>query len=231
MKRLKFKKPFNGFGNALNLIPESYREEGKIFEMTDGVETFRVKWEDGKANIINEELDRLKLLMEYNSSSTLGLVQGEDRIEEESVFNKSLITEGDFAGMPIHTADSAWAQYKADLAKDNEKLKKKVKPTDDYGDEDWEKESRAQQYGIQGENEEVEEGCKKTNEEEVSEEKPSAGMTKKEKSSVVKKAKKGEDIGKPGKGFEKVEKAAKKSGAKDPEAVAAAAMWKQQAKK
>ena len=60
--------------------------------------------------------------------------------------------------------------------------------------------------------------------------KPSAGMTKKEKSAVVKKAKAGGDIGKKGKGFEKVEKAAKKGGAKDPKAVAAAAMWKQQAK-
>ena len=61
--------------------------------------------------------------------------------------------------------------------------------------------------------------------------KPSAGMTKKEKSAVVKKAKAGEDIGKKGKGFEKVEKAAKKGGAKDPKAVAAAAMWKGEAKK
>ena len=56
--------------------------------------------------------------------------------------------------------------------------------------------------------------------------KPSAGLSKKEKSAVVKKAKAGKDIGKPGKGFAKVEKAAKKSGAKDPKAVAAAAMWK-----
>ena len=55
---------------------------------------------------------------------------------------------------------------------------------------------------------------------------PSADLTKKEKSAVVKKAKKGGDIGKPGKGFAKVEKAAKKGGAKDPKAVAAAAMWK-----
>ena len=61
--------------------------------------------------------------------------------------------------------------------------------------------------------------------------KPSAGMTKKEKSAVVKKAKAGGDIGKPGKGFAKVEKAAKAGGAKNPKAVAAAAMWKSQAKK
>lgn len=58
--------------------------------------------------------------------------------------------------------------------------------------------------------------------------KPSAGMTKKEKSSVVKKAKKGEDIGKKGKGFEKVAKAA--GGGEKGKKIAAAAMWKQQAK-
>ena len=56
--------------------------------------------------------------------------------------------------------------------------------------------------------------------------KPSAGLTKKEKSATVKKVKAGKDIGKAGKGFAKVEKAAKKGGAKDPKAVAAAAMWK-----
>lgn len=61
--------------------------------------------------------------------------------------------------------------------------------------------------------------------------KPSAGMTKKQKSAVVSKAKKGEDIGKPGKGFKEVEKSAKKSGASNPAAVAASVMWKQQAKK
>ena len=60
---------------------------------------------------------------------------------------------------------------------------------------------------------------------------PSAGMTKAQKSAVVKKARAGEDIGKPGKGFAKVEKAAEKSGAKDPKAVAAAAMWKTAKKK
>ena len=56
--------------------------------------------------------------------------------------------------------------------------------------------------------------------------KPSEGLTKKQKSGIVKKAKKGEDVGKKGKGFEKVVKSAKKSGAKNSKAVAAAAMWK-----
>lgn len=65
----------------------------------------------------------------------------------------------------------------------------------------------------------------------VAEAKPSAGMTKGEKSALVKKAKAGGDIGKPGPGFAKVEKQAAKYGARDPKAVAAAAMWKQAAKK
>lgn len=56
--------------------------------------------------------------------------------------------------------------------------------------------------------------------------KPSAGLTKKQKSSVVKKAKKGEDIGKKGKGFKDIEAKAREAGARDPKAVAAAAMWK-----
>ena len=58
------------------------------------------------------------------------------------------------------------------------------------------------------------------------EEKPSAGLSKEKKSEVVKKAKKGEDIGKKGKSFKDVEKKSKESGADDPKAVAAAAMWK-----
>lgn len=61
-----------------------------------------------------------------------------------------------------------------------------------------------------------------------SEDKPSSGLSKKQKSDVAKKAKAGKDIGKKGKGFEKVAaKAAKQYGSKEAgERVAAAAMWK-----
>lgn len=57
---------------------------------------------------------------------------------------------------------------------------------------------------------------------------PSAGLSKAKKSAVVKKAKAGGDIGKAGKGFEKVaSKASQKYGSKEKgEKVAAAAMWK-----
>lgn len=61
--------------------------------------------------------------------------------------------------------------------------------------------------------------------------KPSAGLTKTQKSAIAKKASAGKDIGKKGKGFAAVEKKAKESGATNPKAVAAAAMWKGAAKR
>jgi len=57
---------------------------------------------------------------------------------------------------------------------------------------------------------------------------PSAGMSKNAKSSLVKKAKAGGDIGKPGKSFDKVAKAA--GGGEKGKKIAAAAMWKNAAK-
>jgi hypothetical protein len=58
----------------------------------------------------------------------------------------------------------------------------------------------------------------------VYEAKPSAGLSKAKKSAVVKDAKAGKDIGKPGKSFDKVAKAA--GGGEKGEKIAAAAMWK-----
>jgi hypothetical protein len=54
--------------------------------------------------------------------------------------------------------------------------------------------------------------------------KPSAGLSKKEKSSVAKKAHAGKDIGKKGKGFEKIAQAA--GGGEKGQKIEAAAMWK-----
>jgi len=62
----------------------------------------------------------------------------------------------------------------------------------------------------------------------MAESKPSAGMSKGEKSAVAKKAQAGKDIGKPGKSFDKVAKAA--GGGEKGKKIAAAAMWKNQAK-
>ena len=54
--------------------------------------------------------------------------------------------------------------------------------------------------------------------------KPSAGLTKKQKSATVKKARAGGDIGKKGKKFKEV--ARKAGGGEKGKRIAAAAMWK-----
>ena len=57
---------------------------------------------------------------------------------------------------------------------------------------------------------------------------PSAGLTKKERSRLVKRARRGEDLGKRGKTFKKIErKAARRYGSKEAgRKVASAAMWR-----
>jgi hypothetical protein len=121
MKRLKFKKEFNGVGNALKLIPESYKVDAKEFEMTDGNETYRIRWEgtlsEGAAVIItandkkmvNEDIQRMKALFGYKSQDTLGLVKGNARIDENKVFgdiwNKSKRLLGESEEIEGQTAD------------------------------------------------------------------------------------------------------------------------------
>ena len=111
MKRLVFKKEFKGVGNALNVIPESYKVDGKEFHMTDGNEKYEIRWEgsltEGKAivlkasdkNLMNEDMENMKRLMGYKSQDTLGTVKGADRLDENKKFNdiwgktKNLMTE------------------------------------------------------------------------------------------------------------------------------------------
>jgi len=93
-KRLKFKKAFDGLGNALQLIPETYRVDNKEFEMTDGNETYDIRWEgsltEGRAvvlkaedsNMVNEDIQKMKHLMGYKSQDTLGTLKGQDRLTE-----------------------------------------------------------------------------------------------------------------------------------------------------
>ena len=99
MKRLNFKKEFKGVGNALKMIPESYKVDNKVFEMTDGNESYKIRWEgtltEGKAvvlvasdkTMVNEDMQKMKHLMGYKSQDTLGLVRGKSRINENAVFS------------------------------------------------------------------------------------------------------------------------------------------------
>jgi hypothetical protein len=97
MKRLNFKTPFNGVGNALRLIPEGFRVNNKKFEMTDGQESYKIKWvgslSEGRAVIIEadstelvkEDYNKIKHLMGYKSETTLGSLDGNARISENEV--------------------------------------------------------------------------------------------------------------------------------------------------
>lgn len=109
MKRLKFKNPFNGMVNAKRLIPESYKIDGNEFEITDGIETYRIKWStslnegtiliSSNKKLINEDMQKMKHLMGFKSQETIGTLKGKERIQENAkfgdIFNKSkkLISE------------------------------------------------------------------------------------------------------------------------------------------
>jgi hypothetical protein len=45
MKRLNFKQSFKGEKHMMSLIKEDYKVDGNIFLMTDGNETYKVRWE------------------------------------------------------------------------------------------------------------------------------------------------------------------------------------------
>jgi len=102
MKRATFNKPFNGKENALKLIPESYKIDGNKFEVTDGNETYVIKWEgsitegmgsillEADKSLISEDMQRIKHLMGYSSKETLGNLKGSERLDENKSFTKNL---------------------------------------------------------------------------------------------------------------------------------------------
>lgn len=111
MKKITFKKPFNGVNNALSLIPEAYKVNDKTFFITDGNESYKVRWEgslnEGKAivlmasdsTLVNEDVQKMKHLMGYKSEESLGTLKGSERLSEDKKFNdiwnktKTMLTE------------------------------------------------------------------------------------------------------------------------------------------
>jgi len=116
MKRLKFKKAFNGIETALNVIPESYKVDNKVFELTDGNEHYKIRWEgslnEGTAivlnayddNLVKEDFDKIKHLMNFKSQDTLGNLKGSQRLDENQAFAdmikkaRTIMTEGEKSG-------------------------------------------------------------------------------------------------------------------------------------
>lgn len=100
IKRLKFKKTIGGLENALAIIPESYKVDNKVFEMTDGNENYRFRWEgelnEGRAvtlkaydkTLVESDKARMETLMGFKSD--LGRPTPTQRLNENDVFTKML---------------------------------------------------------------------------------------------------------------------------------------------
>jgi hypothetical protein len=98
VKRLRFKKPFNGVDKALKLIPEHVMKDDYVFEMTDGNERYKIRWEGNvnegqavvleseNAQVIKESTDKVMKLMNYDSKKSLGNLKAKDRLNEDKIF-------------------------------------------------------------------------------------------------------------------------------------------------
>lgn len=128
MKRLKFKHPFNGIGKALTLIPEGYKVDNKVFEMTDGNENYTIRWEgtlsEGQAivlrasdkQIMNEDIQHMKHLMGFKAESTLGTPTAKERLSENTTFREIMnltntILEGKEVGDKKPLRETAFAGH------------------------------------------------------------------------------------------------------------------------
>jgi hypothetical protein len=100
IKRLKFKNAIGGLENALAIIPEGYKVDNKVFEMTDGNENYRFKWEgnlnEGRAitlkafdkTLVESDKARMETLMGFKSD--LGRPTPTQRLNENDMFTKML---------------------------------------------------------------------------------------------------------------------------------------------
>lgn len=100
MKQLNFKKPFLTQERVMKLIPESFKVNGNKFKMSDGVETYTIKWEGNtktgtptplqykNGTLIKEDVSKMKHLYDYNSQDTL--MKTNDALTENQIFSEML---------------------------------------------------------------------------------------------------------------------------------------------
>ena len=96
MKRLNFKNEFKTENEMLDLIPEHYKNDGHVFLMTDGNQTYKVRWDDSlnegtvlsykNKSMINEDTDKMKKLFNYKYSDSMGKTNNYG--EETNTFTK-----------------------------------------------------------------------------------------------------------------------------------------------
>ncbi len=82
MKRLNFKNEFTSEEQMKELIPENYKQDNHVFLMSDGNQTFKVRWDKSlnegtilnykNQNFINENVEKMKKLFNYKYSDSMG---------------------------------------------------------------------------------------------------------------------------------------------------------------
>ena len=82
MKRLNFKNEFENEFEMKKLIPEHYKNDGQVFLMDDGVQTFKVRWDEElnegtvlsykNKTMITEDTKKMKKLFNYKYSDSMG---------------------------------------------------------------------------------------------------------------------------------------------------------------
>jgi len=80
MKRLNFKNEFTTEYEMKELIPENYKTDGHTFLMTDGNQTYKVRWDESlkegtilgykNKTQINEDMEKMKKLYNYKYSDS-----------------------------------------------------------------------------------------------------------------------------------------------------------------
>ena len=82
MKRLNFKNEFENEFEMKKLIPEHYKNDGQVFLMDDGIQTFKVRWDEElnegtvlsykNKTMITEDTKKMKKLFNYKYSDSMG---------------------------------------------------------------------------------------------------------------------------------------------------------------
>jgi len=97
IKKLTYKKPFVSESAAIKLIPNEFKTDLNMFEMTDGNKSYKIRWEGDKDNgsaviliakddkLISEEMSRMFEMMDYSPSDK---VSKTDLITETENFNE-----------------------------------------------------------------------------------------------------------------------------------------------
>lgn len=122
MKQLNFKKPFITQERVMKLIPESFKVNGNKFKMSDGIETYTIKWEGNtktgtptplqykNGTLIKEDVSKMKHLYDYNSQDTL--MKTNDALTENQIFaellgKSRLLKEQDTTTTPTGTTPTS----------------------------------------------------------------------------------------------------------------------------